>query len=156
VNIEAGDEIARHLSLRTTGGPVVIDFLTMRRAADRDAIVSAFGNSFRRFGLADVRIAPISRFGLCEALLPRGRRPTHFALGDCGKAVRDGLDLLRLIQSAAVTNRGARLVASCPTETARWLTGEGRSIAAELSATIGDRWRVEIRDGRAADVRRAE
>ena len=64
-NLEAAEEIARQMRLRNIGGQIVIDFIDMRSAQDREAINKAM----RRFvsdDRAKTKILPLSKFGLME------------------------------------------------------------------------------------------
>ncbi|OQA82787.1 MAG: Ribonuclease G [Lentisphaerae bacterium ADurb.Bin242] len=64
-NLEAAEEVARQMRLRNIGGQLVIDFIDMRSAQDREAVNKAM----RRFvsdDRAKTRILPLSKFGLME------------------------------------------------------------------------------------------
>ncbi len=64
-NKEAAAEVARQLKLRDIGGIIVIDFIDMSRACDRDEIYKLM-NSLVREDKARTKIAQISRFGIME------------------------------------------------------------------------------------------
>lgn len=64
-NTEACDEIARQLRLRNIGGLVVIDFIDMRSAADRDSILKKMRHLLMD-DRAKSKIYQISQLGLME------------------------------------------------------------------------------------------
>lgn len=64
-NLEAAEEIARQMRLRNIGGQIVIDFIDMRSARDREIV----NRTMRRLVADDrakTRILPLSKFGLME------------------------------------------------------------------------------------------
>ena len=76
INLEAAPAIAQQLRLRNLGGPVVIDFVTMRSAYDRDKVQAALAEA-----LADdpvpSQLYGFTRLGLFE--LTRARRGASLA-----------------------------------------------------------------------------
>jgi ribonuclease G len=64
-NIEAAIEISRQLRLRNVGGLVVIDFIDMRSARDRDEVYQTM-KKLLKDDRAKTRILPISKLGLLE------------------------------------------------------------------------------------------
>lgn len=80
VNLEAAEVIARQLRLRNIGGLIVIDFITLRAAADRRRVLERLAAA-----LADDPAAPQvmgwTRAGLVEVTRARAGRPlaAHFA-----------------------------------------------------------------------------
>ena len=64
-NLEAAEEIARQMRLRNIGGQLVIDFIDMRNAKDRETINRAMKN-FVADDRAKTKILPLSKFGLME------------------------------------------------------------------------------------------
>lgn len=73
-NLEAVDEIARQLRLRSLGGLFVIDFIDLYEAADRETLLSHFEKTMRR-DRQSVRHTGLSDFGLIEMTRRRGRAP---------------------------------------------------------------------------------
>lgn len=71
-NIEAADEVARQLRLRNIGGIIVIDFIDMRRARNRQKVVEALHRATSR-DRAKIKILPITRLGLVEMTRERKR-----------------------------------------------------------------------------------
>ena len=64
-NLEAAEEIARQLRLRDIGGLVVIDFIDMRSAADRETILKEM-KKLVKDDRAKTHVLPLSRLGLME------------------------------------------------------------------------------------------
>nr|HPN84889.1 ribonuclease E/G [Victivallales bacterium] len=64
-NLEAAEEAARQLRLRNVGGIVVIDFIDMRSAKDREQVFNTMKDAIENDS-AKTKILPISRFGLME------------------------------------------------------------------------------------------
>ncbi len=71
-NIEAAQEVARQLRLRSIGGIVVIDFIDMRKAKNRQKVVEAL-HRFTSRDRAKIKILPITRLGLVEMTRERKR-----------------------------------------------------------------------------------
>lgn len=70
-NLEACPEIARQLRLRNVGGIVVVDFVNMARAGDRDAVIRALADAVAPDAVA-THVYGMSRLGLVE--VTRARR----------------------------------------------------------------------------------
>ncbi len=64
-NLEAAAEIARQLRLRDIGGLVVLDFIDMRSAKDRDEVYKTMKKLVKN-DHAKTKIIPISKLGLME------------------------------------------------------------------------------------------
>jgi ribonuclease E/ribonuclease G len=71
VNLEAAACIAQQLRLRNIAGAVVVDFVTMRSAYDRDKVQAALAEALREDPVP-TQIYGFTRLGLCE--LTRARR----------------------------------------------------------------------------------
>ncbi len=65
VNLEAVEEIARHLKLRNIGGLIVVDFIDMRQRKNRNQVYQAMKDALRN-DKAKSNILPISQLGLME------------------------------------------------------------------------------------------
>jgi len=74
-NLEAAEEVAHQLRLRNIGGIIVIDFIDMRKASNRQKVMEALMNAVRR-DRAKIRILPITRLGLIEMTRERKREST--------------------------------------------------------------------------------
>ena len=64
-NLEAAAEIARQLRLRNIGGLVVLDFIDMRTARDRDEVLKAM-KKLVKDDRAKTKVLPVSKLGLME------------------------------------------------------------------------------------------
>ncbi len=64
-NLEAAAEIARQLRLRNVGGLVVLDFIDMRSAADRDEVYRQM-KKLVKDDRAKTKLLPLSKLGLME------------------------------------------------------------------------------------------
>jgi ribonuclease G len=76
VNLEAAPAIAHQLRLRNIGGAVVVDFITMRSAYDRDKVQAAFAEALRDDPVP-TQLYGFTRLGLFE--LTRARRGATLA-----------------------------------------------------------------------------
>ncbi len=65
VNLEAVEEIARHLRLRNIGGLIVLDLIDMRQKKHRNQVYQAFRDALKR-DKARTNVLPISPLGLLE------------------------------------------------------------------------------------------
>jgi len=65
VNLESAEEICRQLRLRNIGGLIVLDFIDMRAAGDRNEVFKRMRNCLKR-DRARTHILPISQLGLME------------------------------------------------------------------------------------------
>lgn len=74
VNMDAVPEIARQIRLRALAGPIVVDFLKMSRAADRDAVAASFVQNMAG-DPAQCHVAGFSPLGHLELTRQR-RKPT--------------------------------------------------------------------------------
>ena len=74
-NVEAAKEVARQLRLRNIGGIVVIDFIDMRKAFNRQRIVEVLHEAVRT-DRAKIKILPITRLGLVEMTRERKKEST--------------------------------------------------------------------------------
>ncbi len=82
-NIEAAREVAHQLRLRNIGGIIVVDFIDMRKASNRNRVMEAFAQALRR-DRAKIRILPITRLGLIEMTRERKRESTvSFLTAEC-------------------------------------------------------------------------
>ncbi len=80
-NIEAAQEIAHQLRLRNIGGIIVVDFIDMRKASNRNKVMEAFAQATRD-DRAKIRILPITRLGLIEMTRERKRQSTGSLITD--------------------------------------------------------------------------
>lgn len=72
VNLEAAEEIARQLRLRAIGGIVVVDFIDMLEAQDKQELIRHFGNCVAHDRLK-ARVFSVTQLGLVEITRKRER-----------------------------------------------------------------------------------
>ncbi len=80
-NVEAAKESARQLRLRNIGGIIVIDFIDMRHARNRQKVMEALAH-YTRGDRAKIKILPITRLGLIEMTRERKRESLFALLGE--------------------------------------------------------------------------
>jgi len=146
LNLAAADEAARQIGLRGIGGLVVVDFLSMASRKDRTAVTDAFRKALVSWLGRASEVADISTLGLCEASLARRMRSVADALGSVPPAEREGLDVIRALESEGWAARGARLRALVSAPAARWLEADNIGWKAALADRIGGRWAIELDD----------
>jgi ribonuclease G len=71
-NLEAAREVAEQLRIRSIGGMIVVDFIDMDRASNRDKVTRAF-NEFLKRDRAKAAVTRISELGLVEMTRKRTR-----------------------------------------------------------------------------------
>jgi ribonuclease G len=80
-NLEAAQEIARQLRLRNIGGIIVIDFIDMKKPANRQKVLDKLRMAAKG-DKAKIKIWPITRLGLIEMTRERKRESLFSLLGD--------------------------------------------------------------------------
>ena len=80
-NIEAADEIARQLRIRNIGGIIVIDFIDMKKASNRQKVLDRL-RAATRGDKAKVKIWPITKLGLIEMTRERKRESLLSLMGE--------------------------------------------------------------------------
>jgi len=89
-NVEAAQEVAQQLRLRNIGGIIVVDFIDMRKASNRQKVMEAFAQAVKR-DRAKIRILPITRLGLIEMTRERKRESTVSLMTDeCPECMGSG------------------------------------------------------------------
>lgn len=143
LNLAAAAEALRQIRLRDLGGLIAIDFVSMRSAKARDALMAALKANKDPWGLV---LAPLSRFGIVEASRPQLRRPLFEALLDSSgapSAETQALIALRAVENAGLAEPGRRLIATLRPALADWLETAPFDWRAALDGRIGRRWRIE-------------
>ncbi len=72
VNLDAADELARQLRLRDIGGIIIVDFIDMKLAEDRQALYERMCKNMQK-DRARHNILPLSKFGLMQITRQRVR-----------------------------------------------------------------------------------
>ena len=92
LNCEAADEIARQLRLRDIGGIVIIDFIDMDSAEDRQALLDHFREILKN-DRNRTNVLGMTALGLVEMTRKKVRRPlTKQLMRDCSACLGAGLE----------------------------------------------------------------
>lgn len=149
LNIEAAQDIAVELRLRSIGGLVVIDFLNMSRQEDRRVFEQAARAAFQEDPWG-ATLAPLSRFGLLELSRPRmlrSLRETFLSAHGEQTVESAALAALRALEREALFARGRSLTLRAPIAVAQWLSQPIIAWRESLSRRIGLRFAIEgVRD----------
>lgn len=81
VNLGAADELARQLRLRDMGGIIVVDFIDMHLAEDRQKLYERMCENMKR-DRARHNILPLSKFGLMQITRQRVRPATEVSVDE--------------------------------------------------------------------------
>ena len=142
LNLAAAETAARQISLRSLGGLVLIDFVGMKQAEGRRALVAKFRDALAACLGRSSDVLEMSRLGVVEAAVARRGRPLSDALA-AGSIERIALDTLRAIETAGWQDRGARLAARVSPEVEAWLDHDHIGWRRALGDRIGQRWTIE-------------
>ena len=80
VNLEAAAEIAAQLRLRNLSGIIIIDFIDMASAEDKELLLAAM-RSFVKTDPVKTEVIDLTRLGLMELTRKKTRRPLLEQLG---------------------------------------------------------------------------
>jgi ribonuclease G len=132
-NIEAAQEVAHQLRLRNIGGIVVVDFIDMRKASNRNKVMEAFAQAVKA-DRAKIRILPITRLGLIEMTRERKRESTvSLITEECQECKGAG----RVLSSETIRIRVQREIME--------MTGgrAGGSVRVQLHPALAERFRQQ-------------
>jgi ribonuclease E len=150
-NMEAASEVARQLRMRDIGGLVVVDFIDMRSAKHRRNVEKAIRDAMKddkakhtTSRLSANGLLEINRQRLKKALQLRNHRPcpTCSGSGTIASPELVGLNVLRRIETRAVTGRLKGVRVSLHPELADAIQNERRKEIADLEREFDIR--VEI------------
>ncbi|HSN54316.1 MAG TPA: Rne/Rng family ribonuclease [Candidatus Sulfomarinibacteraceae bacterium] len=150
-NMEAATEVARQLRMRDIGGLVVVDFIDMRSSKHRGAVEKAMRDAMKddKAKHTTSRLSPnglleINRQRLKKALQLRTHRPcpTCGGAGTIASPELVGLNILRRIETRAVTGRLKSVRVALHPELADAIQNERRKELADLEREFDIR--VEI------------
>ncbi len=147
-NVDAAGEIARQLRLRDIGGIIIIDFIDMNTARDKQAVVKALEMALKK-DRSRTKISNITPLGLIEMTRKRtGETLTGFTTDECPYCKGRGLlpssesvsllverDLRRQINVAANAKKDAFLI-RCHPEVAELLIGPDGATIEEIERQI--------------------
>ncbi len=125
-NLEAADEIARQLRLRSIGGIVVVDFIDMEPEEDRRALLARLDEAFAS-DRCRVRVYGISSLGLAEMTRKRARADIRSVLTrpcpECGSLGR----VLKEDTSAMMLKRFIRKL---------FMSGKSQAVLIDVNDTV--------------------
>jgi ribonuclease E len=160
-NLEAAREVARQLRLRDIGGLVVVDFIDMRAPKHQREVEKTMRDSMKddkartnASKLSENGLLEINRQRLKKALQLRTHRPcpTCSGAGTIASSELVGLNILRRIETRAVTGRLGGVRVELHPELADALQNERRQELAALEREFD----IEIEIIAAAGLHRAE
>lgn len=149
LNIAAAQEAARQIRLRSLGGLIAIDFVSMRSKAHRVRLERVAKAAFEGDPWS-VQIAPLSRFGVMELSRAQLRAPLHEVMRDAdGRLSAESVALaaLRAIEREARVSSGRQIVCSVAPEVKAWLEAAEFDWRGEMQNRIGVRWSIEAAPG---------
>jgi ribonuclease G len=146
-NLEAVEEVVKHLRLRNIGGIIIVDFIDMAREADRKKVSDALAAALKR-DKARTSALKISELGLVQMTRKRTRESLEKLLTEtCGrcegrrvvKSVATlAAEVLRGIQREAVSkSAGDMLIVKLNPEVARYLYDHGAKDLETLEQRLG-------------------
>ncbi len=140
-NLEAAEEICRHLRLRDIGGLVVIDFIDMSSIKNQRLVEQQMYDSLK-VDRARIQTGKISNFGLMEMSRQRLRPslgetsgvvcPRCSGLGTIKDIRSSALAIIRLIEEEALKESDTLIRAFLPVSVASFLINEKRTLLAEI------------------------
>jgi ribonuclease E len=160
-NLEAAREVARQLRLRDIGGLVVVDFIDMRAAKHQREVEKTMRDAMKddkartnASRLSENGLLEINRQRLKKALQLRTHRPcpTCGGAGTIASPELVGLNILRRIETRAVTGRLSGVRVELHPELADALQNESRQELAALEREFD----IEIEIIAASGLHRAE
>ena len=82
LNQDAVNEICRHISLRASGGLVIVDLVGAPNTEVAKSLVGQAKSALKRYGVSGVDVPPLSRLGLLQMAIKRTRPPAEPVLRD--------------------------------------------------------------------------
>jgi Ribonuclease G/E len=149
LNLAAAAEAARQIRLRSLGGVIAIDFVSMRARAHAKQVEEAVRTAFADDPWS-VQFGGLSRFGVYELSRAQLRTPLHEQLRDAdGRLSAETLALmaLRAIEREARAMPGRQIGCTISPEVKAWLDAAEIDWRAELSGRIGMRWTIDAQPG---------
>ena len=147
-NLEAADEVARHLRLRDLGGLIVIDFIDMDDPRHNRAVEKRLKDALK-VDRARIQVGRISGFGLLEMSRQR-MRPSLLEASTKSCEHCDGtgyvrstestaLHVLRVIEGEGMKKTGGEITVHVATPVAIYLLNQKRSAITRVESIYGVR-----------------
>ena len=147
-NLEAVDQVAKHLRVRDIGGLVVIDLIDMSAQRNRRTVEKRFIEAIES-DRARTRVGRISQFGLLEMSRQRLRSsieesshdkcPRCKGRGFIRSVTSSALSILRIIEEDALKENTELIHAHLPVEVATFLINEKRHELTTIERRMGTR-----------------
>jgi len=156
-NLEAVEEIVKHLRLRNIGGIIIVDLIDMAREADRKKVSDALATALKR-DKARTSALKISELGLVQMTRKRTRESLEKLLTDTcprceGRRVVKSVatlaaEVIRGIQREAVSKpAGEMLIVKLNPEVARYLYDHGAKDLETLERRLSTKIVLRSHDG---------
>jgi|CXWL01.1.fsa_nt_gi Ribonuclease G/E len=145
LNLAAAREAARQVRLRSLGGVIAIDFVSMRSKKHRAHLESAMRDAFAGDPWS-VQFGVLSKFGVFELSRAQLRSPLaeQFRDPDGRMSVETvALMALRAIEREARAVTGRQIACTVAPEVKAWLDAAEFGWRADLSNRIGMRWTLD-------------
>jgi Ribonuclease G/E len=149
LNIAAAREAARQIRLRSLGGVIAIDFVSLRSKSHLRTLEDAVREAFAGDPWS-VQFAGLSRFGVYEVTRSQLRRPLHEQMREAdGRLTVETVALmaLRAIEREARAWSGRQIACTVAPEVKAWLDSAEIDWRAQLSGRIGMRWTIDAAPG---------
>jgi ribonuclease G len=153
-NLEAAREVAEQLRVRSIGGMIVVDFIDMDRASNRDKVMRAF-NDFLKKDRNKASVTRISELGLVEMTRKRTRESLlHHLTEPCSNCEGKGYtksrrtiayELLRELRRQGNLIEGDTVIAEVHPEVAQVLATSDRGFLEEMEKRLQKRIIVKAR-----------
>jgi ribonuclease G len=149
-NLEAAEEVVRQLRLRNIGGLIIIDFIDMESAADRQRVSDVLQEAVRQKDKAQTRILKISELGLVEMTRKRARESLEQLLcspcphcdgtGEAKSAETVSFEILRKVErGTSFPADSSRLVVKTSPAVAAFLSDSESRVLDQLEKAIAKR-----------------
>ncbi len=145
-NLEAAHEIARQLRLRNIGGIVVVDFIDMQRASDRERVLDTLRAASAR-DPAPIEIQPFTPLGLVQITRKRTRPtlaeqlldecPACAGSGRVPASAATGARALRALETRATEGSRTALVVRASPRVAEWLRRDAAVALDRIERLLG-------------------
>jgi Ribonuclease G/E len=145
LNIAAAEEAARQLELRSLGGLIAVDFVSMRSKSHQKQLEEAARAAFSQSKWS-VQLGSLSRFGVFDLSRAQLRRPLHEVMRDVDGRVSvetAALAALRAIEREGRAQTGRQIACTVAPEVKAWLDAAEIDWRGQLSNRIGMRWTIE-------------
>ena len=156
-NLEAAEEVVRQLRLRNIGGLIIIDFIDMEKAADRQSVYDTLQEVVRQKDKAQTKILKISELGLVEMTRKRTREsleqllcspcPHCHGIGHAKSPETVSYEILRKVQTvSAFPAEASRLVVKTSLSVAAFLSESESRVLDQIEKTIAKRIVVKAQE----------